>query len=128
MRLGELVIDSLRRRDPARGRDAATAVLRGAIYLSGRTLPHPDADFSRVAVCFEADSPSAERIPRARGDERRPWFCFENAADAARLLAMPGETVTASIVIDRFTIHLGDSDGVDSCRLVRVVTLNPGPR
>jgi hypothetical protein len=73
------------------------------------------------AVCFEADSASAASLPRWEGDERRPWFCFENGAAAAKLLGAPEEERDAPIVIDRFTIHRGLSDQVNSARLVRVV-------
>ena len=98
-----------------------SAHFRGEVTLAGRTLRHfdyPDAQ----ASCFEADSASARKLPRWRGDERRPWFCFENDTLARRLLGPPGEERPARIVIDRFTIHRGLSDQVNAARLVRLAT------
>jgi hypothetical protein len=125
-RVGELVLDSARARDPAMGRDAASAFFRGEIALSGATMRHPDADAGEVTVCFEPDEPSAARMPRWDGDERRIWFCFDNQDDAARSLAEPGEAMTATIVIDRYTIHFGMSDEVNAARLARVVERRRG--
>jgi hypothetical protein len=120
-RVGELVLDSARTRDPAMGRDAASAFFRGEIALSGSTMRHPDADAGEVTVCFEPDESGAARMPRWEGDERRIWFCFENQAEAARSLAEPGEAMSATIVIDRYVIHYGMSDEVNAARLARVV-------
>lgn len=127
-RVGGLVLETVRSVDPAAGRDAASASFRGEITLTGQTLRHPDDDLAVVSVCFEADSASAARMPRWEGDERRPWFCFSNRAEATRLLAAPGEIVTASVVIDRFTIYYGVSDEVNSARLVRVLSRTPDGR
>ena len=68
---------------------------------------------------------SAARLPRWLGDERRPWFCFENRDAAARALGPPSEGVQATIVIERFTIHRGGSDEVNSASFVRLVRGGP---
>jgi hypothetical protein len=98
-----------------------TARFRGEIELTGSMLQHPDADLRSVSTCFEADSSSAERLPRWLGDERRAWFCFSNRNEAARALGPPSDRVPATIVIDEFTIHRGHSDEVNSARFVRFV-------
>jgi hypothetical protein len=90
-----------------------TIAFRGELELSGRRIPHFDADLASRSVCFEADSVSAMRLPRWRGDRRRPWFCFENPSEAES----SGEIVR--ITIDKFTIHRGVSDQVNSARFVR---------
>lgn len=99
---------------------SGTAEFTGSIAVQGTTIrhhEHPDVQ----ATCFEADSASAQRLPRWQGDRRRAWFCLENVALAGRLLAQPGEVRAADIVIDRYTIHRGLSDEVNTARLVRVV-------
>jgi hypothetical protein len=101
------------------------ARFRGQIELSGWTLRNPDPDLYDVAICFEADSASESRLPRWSGDERRPWFCFGNRADAARAVGPPSEGVPATIVVERFTIHRGLSDQVNSARFVRLVRGGP---
>lgn len=122
-RVGELVADSVSAQQAAVDSTyVGTARFRNKITLGGHTVRHPDADLSRTAICFEVDSASATRLPRWSGDERRPWFCFENRAEAARSLGSASEGAGATIVIDRFTIHRGMSDQVNSARLVRVIT------
>lgn len=118
--VGVLVADSVAaRRTPIDSTYVGTARFRGEIELSGQTMRHPDSDVQ--VVCFEADSLSAARLPRWKGDERRPWFCFTNDGEARRALGPPIDGVEATVVIDRFTIHRGLSDEVNSARLVRAV-------
>lgn len=122
MHVGELVVESVNaERAVADSTYVGVAKFRGEISITGATLRHPEADQRDVSVCFEADSASAARLPRWSGDERRSWFCFENPVDAARALGPPGEGVPATIVVDRFTIHRGLSDQVNSARFVRLV-------
>jgi hypothetical protein len=122
--VGSLVADSVTaRRTPIDSTYFGTARFRGEIELSGQTMRHPESDVQ--SVCFEADSLSAARLPRWQGDERRPWFCFTNDAEARRALGPPSGGVGATVVIDRFTIHRGLSDEVNSARLVRGVRQAP---
>lgn len=93
---------------------------RGEIELSGRKIPHFEAEVSG-ARCFEADSASAARLPRWEGDRRRTWFCFSNVASATRALGPSSAGPPARIVIADFTIHRGLSDQVNSARFVRLV-------
>jgi hypothetical protein len=114
-----LVVDSVALRRAYDSTLLGDVRFRGEVALTGRTMRHSDHPDVR-AVCFEADSASGERLPRWRGDERRAWFCFEDRARAERLLAPAGVERDASVVVDRFTIHRGMSDEVNSARLVRV--------
>jgi hypothetical protein len=98
-----------------------TVRFRGEVALSGNTVRHFDADAGDAAHCFEADSISASSLPRWAGDERRPWFCFSNADASQRLLGSPSEGVRFTVRIERFTIHRGFSDQVNSATLVAVV-------
>jgi hypothetical protein len=93
----------------------------GEAEITGWTMRHFESDMRDVSMCFEADSASAATLPRWSQDERRPWFCFENETEARRELGAPSDSVPARIVIDRFTIHRGLSDQVNSARLVRVI-------
>jgi hypothetical protein len=120
--VGELVTDSVAAHPSAIGSTyVGLARFRGQIDVSGWTHLHPDTDAADVASCFEADSASANRLPRWLGDERRPGFCFENPVDAVRALGPPsgGAGVPATIVIERYTIHVGHSDKVNTARFVR---------
>ena len=120
--VGELVVESVdARRTPIDSSYVGVARFRGRVRLSGRTLRNPDPELHDVAICFEADSASASRLPRWLGDERRPWFCFGNRQDAARALGPASEGVPATIVIERFTINRGLSDQVNSAWFVQLV-------
>jgi hypothetical protein len=122
IRVGELVADSVSaQRTVIDSTYVGIAHFRGEIELNGQTMRHPESDVRAKAICFEADSLSAARLPRWQGDERRPWFCFTNEAEARRALGPPSDGVGATVVIDRFTIHRGLTDEVNSARLVRVV-------
>ena len=118
-RIAGLVVDSVTLRRAYDSTLLGTVRFRGEVALTGRTMRHHDHPDVRV-VCFEADSSSAERLPRWADDERRTWFCFDDRLRAERLLAPAGVERDASVVIDRFTIHRGMSDEVNSARLVRV--------
>jgi hypothetical protein len=93
---------------------------RGEIELSGRKIPHFEADVSGAA-CFEADSTSAAKLPRWAGDRRRAWFCFSNVASATRALGPSSTGPPVRVVIADFIIHRGLSDQVNSARFVRLV-------
>lgn len=113
-----LVLDSIERQRTPSGEWVGSAWFSGTVSLTGATFGHPDGD-GYPYPCFEADTSSATRLPRWLGDSRRPWFCFENNADAkARLGTAAG--MRKSIVIDRFTVHRNLSDAVNSARLIEV--------
>jgi hypothetical protein len=71
--------------------------------------------------CFWVDVESWGKLPRAQGDERIVWFCFENADQAIAQLGQLGTQARATIVIDNYTTQLSQSDAWDTARLVRVV-------
>ncbi len=97
-----------------------SAVFQGEIELTGATLRHPEADAGNE-VCFEADSASAERLPRWSADRRRAWFCFTNPAEARRALGAGAAERPARIVISNFVINRGLSDQINSARFVRLL-------
>ena len=71
--------------------------------------------------CFWVDVQSVAKLPRAQGDTRRVWFCFENTGAAIQQLGKLGTQSRATIVIDNYTTNLEPSDVWDTARLVRVV-------
>jgi hypothetical protein len=71
--------------------------------------------------CFWVDVESWGKLPRAQGDTRIVWFCFENAAQAISQLGALGTQARATIVVDNYTTNLQQSDVWDTARLVRVV-------
>ena len=119
-RVATLVVDTLRVDRTGDGAEWVGMVrFAGEIELTGTTIPHIDPEAR--AVCFEADSATAARLPRWPNDERRSWFCLTNEAEASRTLAPPGRMLPATIVIDDFTTVRSFTDAVNEARLVRVV-------
>jgi hypothetical protein len=78
-------------------------------------------------ICFHVDAESAERIPRMLHDERNVWFCFENEAEAERLLGPPGTPGTATVEISDYRTVRQFTDAYDTARLLRVIErVEPG--
>lgn len=98
----------------------------GSIRFSGQTEVtgsyRAHFDYPEVKQpCFWLDVESWAKLPRARGDERIVWFCFENASQAIAQLGALGTQARATIVVDNYTTHLAQTDAWDTARLVRVV-------
>ncbi len=120
VKVGALAADMLVLSRAADSTWVGSARFTGELTVSGRTIPHVDADLHEV--CFEPDSAGAAGLPRWSGDTRRQWFCFSNQAEVQQSLAALHEVRPATVVIDEFTINMGRSDQVNSARLARVVT------
>lgn len=114
-----LALDSIHRERTPSGEWVGMARFAGIVTISGRTFGHPDGD-DYPFPCFEADSASARALPRWAGDERRPWFCFENREDARLSLGGDAPDRAATIRVDRFTVYRNLSDAVNSARLIGV--------
>ena len=99
------------------GEWVGTVRFTGEIRLRGTAVPHL-ADPEQRITCFEADSASGRRLPRWPGDERRPWFCFEDPAAAASMLGPPDSTRRRTVVVDRFTTVRAFTDAVNTARLL----------
>jgi hypothetical protein len=121
---GALRLDSIEVRRAADASAVGIARFSGKVELRGWRMRHPDPE--QDAECFEADETSAHRLPRWQGDERRPWFCYENREEARRLLARADALDTLVVSIDGFTIHRGMSDEVNGARLLAVLQVGGG--
>lgn len=114
-----LVLEEIRPERASTGEWVGSARFRGSVPVTGRRFPHPDGS-DYPYPCFEVDSSTALRLPRWKGDERRPWFCFENGAEASTALGTAGRVY--SILIEHFSIHRNLSDAVNTARFVRLGT------
>jgi hypothetical protein len=97
------------------------AGFRGLISLDGKLMQHPDP--SQRALCFEADAPSAMRLPRMMGDERRAWLCFRNHDAAAAMLGDMKPPQSVHITIDDYSTTYSFSDVNNEAKLVNVTRL-----
>ena len=92
----------------------------GEVEVAGTYRPHHD--YPEVnAACFFVDPEDWPKLPRARGDARIIWFCFENFQTAIEQLGPLSAETRATIIIDEYTLNMSGSDTVDSAKLVRVV-------
>jgi hypothetical protein len=108
---------------PVAGADtkmAGSVRFTGEAELLGSYRAH--FDYPEVKEpCFWVDVESWGKLPRAQGDTRIVWFCFENRDEAVKQLGALGTQARATIVVDNYTTHLSQSDAFDTARLVRVV-------
>jgi hypothetical protein len=95
--------------------------LKGQLQLSGDYRAHYEYPVVKQA-CFYPAAEDWKKIPRAKGDERAIWFCFDNQEDAIKQLGALGTQTKATIVVENYTIKLDKSNVWDTARLVRVVT------
>jgi hypothetical protein len=95
-----------------------TVRFRGEVELEGALMHFPGQ--GEKNVCFEADPETAGRLPRMRGDARRPWFCFENYAYAAERTAQMSAADHLRVRIDNFAINYAFSDVFNTARLLKV--------
>ncbi|WP_148042270.1 hypothetical protein [Pseudomethylobacillus aquaticus] len=99
------------------------------ITLSGRFEYRTDPislDIIGRQVCFFPTEHSAHLVPRPRGDNRLPWFCFSNSAAAAKMLGFRltvstdacGVSGSATLTVSHYVAYPEEGDGND------VATLN----
>ena len=108
---------------PAAGADtkvAGSVRFAGQAELVGSYRAHFDYPETKEP-CFWVDVESWGKLPRAQGDTRIVWFCFENRDEAIKQLGALGTQARATIVVDNYTTYLSQSDAFDTARLVRVV-------
>jgi len=102
-------------------------VVSGDYSVDNQTGGEEDL-FSGI-LCFNVDEQSSSKIPRIDGDERSPWFCFNNQNEAKRELNIDNSknvcTVSghAQIVIQDYDEFMTASEGSDSTKLKQVISL-----
>lgn len=116
-------VDSVAVQQTPDGDWVGTVRFTGEARVGGTYEPHPDTDVD--ALCFFASAEHTSRLPRFTGDERKPWFCFENQDRARALLHVPPDRGRAEILIESFAYHVNNSDAVNEARLRRVLTRVP---
>lgn len=103
----------------------------GAIVVSGRFSQELENEFN-PGLCFYPQGKSAKLIPRQRGDERIPWFCFSNQPRAFLLLKVPKKLKrgvceiegNATIVVSNYVVDTTPSEVSDLAQIDRVVTVS----
>jgi len=67
---------------------------RGSVIVSGEYKAFsPTTFFLGSQLCFYADEETGYLIPRENGDERNPWFCFNNPKKAKKMLGIDSEKI-----------------------------------
>ena len=83
-------------------------------------------------VCFTPDPSSKKLIPRQKNDFRDVWFCFNNSAEALKLLNVKSELnnkcgyeAEAKVIVKDYKVYSGEGDGFDTADLVSVTYVAP---
>ena len=112
-----------KRHDEPNGMDDYT----GQITVSGEYSRDFDDEVQGDVVCFVAKGSSAKLIPRKKGDERTPWFCFRNQKAAAQTFKISkrpsnkgycGYQGTATVTVKQYSVYTEISEGSDLAQLV----------
>mgnify|MGYP001240591790 FL=1 len=111
-----------KRHDDLNGMDDYT----GQITVSGEYNYSFDDEAVGPMVCFSADKASAKLIPRKKGDERGPWFCFRNQATALKTFKIPKKPAKgyceyrgkATVTVNQYSVYREASEGSDMAQLL----------
>ena len=120
-----------KRHDDLNGMDDYT----GQITVSGEYNYSFDDEAMGPMVCFTADKASAKLIPRTKGDERSPWFCFRNQATALKTFKIPKKPAKgyceyrgkATVTVNQYSVYRVESEGSDMAQLVNTKNIKPLP-
>ena len=111
-----------KRHDELNGMDDYT----GQITVSGEYTYSFDDEAMGPMVCFTADKASAKLIPRKKGDERSPWFCFRNQSVAIKTFKIPKKPAKgyceyrgkATVTVNQYSVYREASEGSDMAQLL----------
>ena len=111
-----------KRHDEPNGMDDYT----GQITVSGEYNYSFDDEAMGPMVCFTADKASAKLIPRKKGDERSPWFCFRNQSVAIKTFKIPKKPAKgyceyrgkATVTVNQYSVYREASEGSDMAQLL----------
>ena len=118
-----------KRHDGLNGMDDYT----GQITVSGEYNYSFDDEAMGPMVCFTADKASAKLIPRKKGDERSPWFCFRNQATALKTFKIPKKPAKgyceyrgkATVTVNQYSVYREASEGSDMAQLLGTQNIKP---
>ena len=118
-----------KRHDEPNGMDDYT----GQITVSGEYNYSFDDEAMGPMVCFTADKASAKLIPRKKGDERSPWFCFRNQATALKTFKIPKKPAKgyceyrgkAMVTVNQYSVYREASEGSDMAQLLGTKNIKP---
>ena len=105
----------------------------GQITVSGEYSRDFDDEVQGDVVCFVAKGSSAKLIPRKKGDERTPWFCFRNQKAAAQTFKISkrpsnkgycGYQGTATVTVKQYSVYTEISEGSDLAQLVSAMNVS----
>ena len=118
-----------KRHDEPNGMDDYT----GQITVSGEYNYSFDDEAMGPMVCFTAYKASAKLIPRKKGDERSPWFCFRNQATALKTFKIPKKPAKgyceyrgkATVTVNQYSVYREASEGSDMAQLLGTKNIKP---
>lgn len=114
------------------GDDGRYVTYEGSITVSGVYTLYEEDSFFGEQLCFDVNDSTGYLVPRDphlygsnNGDNRKPWFCFSNQAEAKQMLEVSAvnETVSgdATIVISQYVVDKLEGGVYDTAQLDVVV-------
>lgn len=94
------------------------AIVSGVYDLS---YPLEDSE----GICFEIALQAEKNLPRMLGDDRQPWFCFDNQEKAKKVFNGSKNAFFAKIVINDFQIIYEPKGVFNRANLVKVIDSIP---
>ena len=111
------------------------------IYYKGETtlkgiisVTEPDDEYTPCSLCFFVDEKEYKKIPRAKGDDREPWFTFDNARynEGNKTYQVLGlkvrsdkcyQPIPATIKIRNYKEDMRETETVDETTLIKIVSM-----
>lgn len=107
---------------------------KGKATISGTIdVTDPDDEYTPCGLCFSVDRKDARKIPRESGDDRSPWFAFDNSYHNNEYQGVAGlklrsdkcyEPINATIKIKNYKGDRAETETVDETTLVKIISMD----
>lgn len=139
--LSAVMIQSATAANTASFKKSKTEAGGSIIYYKGETtikgtidVRAPDDEMMPCNLCFHVDKKDFKKIPRAKGDDRDPWFAFSNerfnkAANSYQVLGLKVradkcyQPIPATVKIRNYKEDMQETETVDETTLVKIVSM-----
>ena len=115
--------------------DGSIIYYKGETTLKGTIeVSDPDDEYTPCSLCFSVDEKEYKKIPRAKGDDRDPWFTFDNASynEANKTYQVLGlkvrsdkcyQPIPATIKIRNYKEDMRETETIDETTLIKIVSM-----
>ena len=109
---------------------------RGEVTVKGTLdVSAPDDEYTPCYLCFYVDKTDYKKIPRVGGDDRTPWFAFDNSRynEANKSYEILGKKfrsdkcyapIKTTVRIKNYKVDRADTETVDTTTAVRIIAMD----